>query len=354
MNLLIRKAFIVDLLVLTQLLCPFFFYLTQSSFVLYFFVSFIPVNLYILFKYNNIKIKYFFGVILFYFILLIFGLLGKSELNAVFFSLILISINNFILPFLSKSVLLKRMLSIVFFIIAFYVLILGILNGFDPNFGNEILGAASRNYVSAILILYFIAYLVLSLINKEKASVILALLLVFDCIILYGRTGVLISSLLLLFTIYLKFNKIVFYSMLISLLMIAGAIYSYVSENTGFSGGLETPRTQMLNEYLQNMSSLDILFGRSFYECCNTVVFYGVNPHNSFIAGHHVFGIFHTIVSILILLIVYWSRCYYFLFLLGLIYLRYWYDVLGLFYILDFPICFMLAHALNNIKNSKA
>lgn len=346
----INKLFLVDLIVFVQVLCAFLFYYTQSSFVLYFYVSFIPLNLYLIFNIKKINMIYIFYSLLFFFILIFFSLMSKAEFNASFFSLILVCFNTFLYSGLSSSVFLTKMLAVFFFILSSIIFLIGLSNGFDPDYGNNILEAASRNYVSAILIIYFIGYIVLCLINEMKISVLLSIFLVINCLTLYGRTGTVISILLLLFVLYNRLNKIFFYSIFLFFSLIFSIIYTYISENTGFSGGLETPRTQMLNEYFYHMSSTDIIFGRSFYDCCNTIVEYGLNPHNSFLAGHHVFGIFHTITAIFILIVVAFSRCYSFVFLLLLIYIRYWYDVLGLFYLLDFPIFFMLFYAFSDIR----
>lgn len=344
------KARFVDILVFIQILCPAFFYYFQSSLVLYFFVAFIPLNLYLIFKINKIKISYIFYPLLIFFILFIFSLLSEAEFNASFFSLIMVFFNTVLYTSLSSSRLLTKLVSFAFLFFSIIVFLLGVKSGFEPDYGNNILDSASRNYVSAILIIYFIAYSVLCLINKVNISVLLSIFLVINCIFLYGRTGTIISILLLIFVLFVRLNKFIFYFSTIVSLFIFGLIYNYIIENTGFSGGLDTPRNQMLVEYFYNMSSKDVFFGRSFYECCTTIVAYGVNPHNSFIAGHHVFGIFHWIIAVAILIILAFARCYYFVFLLLVIYLRYWYDVLGLFYLLDFPIFIMLFYAFSELK----
>nr|WP_174507015.1 hypothetical protein [Acinetobacter sp. Marseille-Q1620] len=289
--------------------------------------------------------------LLFFLTLIIFSILSTAEFNAAFFSLILVCLNTFLYTQLSTSLFLTKALSFVFLILSVIVFYFAVKSGFDPDYGNNILGSASRNYVSAILIIYFIGYAALCVINKIHISIFLALFLVVNCITLYGRTGTIISLLLLFFVLYKKLNKYFFCFLVVVISFVFGVVYNYIVENTGFSGGLETPRTKMLAEYFTNMSSKDIIFGRSFYECCSTIVAYGVNPHNSFLAGHHVFGIFHWITALSILLIIILSRCYSFAFLLLLIYLRYWYDVLGLFYLLDFPIFIMFFYAISNLSN---
>ena len=220
---------------------------------------------------------------------------------------------------------------------------------FHPDFGNHIFAESSRNYVSAILIVYYIAYAALSFIENKKVSIFATVFLLLSCIILFGRTGIAVSGVLLLYAIYNNYGAKISILFTIFLTGLSSIIYYYAMEYTNFADGLDTPRTLMIREYISSISESEIIFGRNFFQCCETIVAFGPNPHNSFIQLHSLYGLYGISLSILVFLIVLISKNISLTFLLFLIYFRYFFDVLGLFYFLDFSIIIIFLYCLDSI-----
>lgn len=204
---------------------------------------------------------------------------------------------------------------------------------------NEILEGSSRNYLSAISIFLTINIYV-QLIYRSKLLLIHPALINFIlCVLLFGRSGIALSLVILLFVIYARSIKLfmasVFFLGVFALAYISNIIL-YLDSKTNFAIGLESERSIFRAEYLRGIFyNFDFLVGRKISECCSYIQSFG-NPHNSFIMGHMRYGIFHTVFSILILVFVFLKRDFLILFLVLIIFSRYFLDQLGLFAFFDY------------------
>lgn len=231
---------------------------------------------------------------------------------------------------------------ILFFTFFFYnVYSIGI---FNPAGYNDILHNGSRNIVAAFIL--FITVFLISVHYQERLQTpVLYLIIPFlSCVILYGRTGVALSFILLIFFTYNRFN--IYYKVL--LLTISSLIIAYflndltliVTKYTNFNTGLETPRTDMINEYINDLTFKELVFGQSFSDCCTTIMQFGENPHNSFIKGHSRYGIAHTMFFMFVFIRIALKNKS--LFILSMVLLiKYSTDTIGLFSSLDFILFYL-------------
>ena len=220
---------------------------------------------------------------------------------------------------------------------------------------NQILEGSSRNYLSAISIFLTINIYV-QLIYRSKLLLIHPALINFIlCVLLFGRSGIALSAVILLFVIYIRNFKL-FLALLLSLGLI---LLSYISNvilffdsKTNFAIGLESERSVFRAEHLRGIfNSYDFLTGRKISECCSYIQSFG-NPHNSFIMGHLRYGILHTILSLTILLFVIFKKNLVLLFFVLIIFSRYFLDQLGLFAYFDFVLFSIILILLSRNKVS--
>lgn len=230
--------------------------------------------------------------------------------------------------------------------ILYYFYIFGLS---DPNLYNDIFVKGSRNYVSAIYI-FILCLLILSCDRYGiKISFVYPLTTFLGCVILYGRSGIVISLLLMLYLYF--FNK----RYLIAKLSVIGVIVMVIVynaeqltlffiEKTSFAYGVESERSVMIQEYMNGISSgLDnFIFGVMLDECCLTIKSFDGNPHNSFIAGHIRYGIFHLIFVIGVMLYIFLSRNILYIFIFFIYCLRLFIDQLGFFSPLDIVVFYII------------
>ncbi|MFX9672234.1 hypothetical protein ABTP22_15585 [Acinetobacter baumannii] len=210
---------------------------------------------------------------------------------------------------------------------------------------NEILEGSSRNYLSAISIFLTVNIYVQLLFRGNIILLYPAIINFILCLLLFGRSGIILSFLILLFVVYVRsiriFLLLLFFG-LISIYYYLGNIVFYLDEKTNFAIGLESERSLFRKEYMKGIfDSYDFLIGRKIYNCCAYIQSYG-NPHNSFIMGHLRYGIFHTVFFIVIMLFVVFKKDFIMLFFLIIIYSRYFLDQLGLFTSFDFVLFSLL------------
>lgn len=230
-----------------------------------------------------------------------------------------------------------------------------VYTGFDIESLNEVLNAGSRNVVSAILLLLAI-FVSASYYNENKKQPLFVFIVTFIlCIFLFGRTGIALSFLLLMtpFLDRFKNNIILFTSifvlLLLGILLNIESIISFLTLNTSFQYGLESPRTALRAEYFSGIlnSYHELFWGRNIDHCCQLAVSYNGNSHNSFILGHSRFGLLHTFIFLSIPFLLILKKQWFFLFLLLIIYIRYFFDKLGFFSPLDFVLFYLLILAFS-------
>lgn len=244
---------------------------------------------------------------------------------------ILIGLSTFILSLIFRGESAFRMLFYFTLISNILILYTGYKYQFNPDFGNNIFINNSRNLVSAYLIFGTIYYLLFCYILNKKISLSIIILLFVNCLVLYGRTGVALSSLLLVYGLYKRFGSIVFIGIASTILISLNFIYKIIIDSTNFATGIDTPRPILFKEYISGMTTEDILFGRSIQHCCSTIVAYGSNPHNSFLMGHSFYGLIHTLLFLIIFVVILFSRRLELIFFTLIIFIRYNLDSFGLF-----------------------
>ncbi|MFV5458430.1 hypothetical protein VXR09_15680 [Acinetobacter baumannii] len=225
------------------------------------------------------------------------------------------------------------------------------LGFFNPDGYDTIFNNSSRNIVSAFLLLITMFVGASYYIEEKKQPILIYIFTLVSSVILFGRSGIAISFLLLCYAFYDNYGKKIYWLLIFLPLFVflylkySGVVEYYLMEETSFKYGLESPRKNMLNEYMSGIlySPQDLLWGRRYADCCATVVQYGDNPHNSFIVGHARYGIFHTIFFILLFLstLFYIKKKPVLIFFVVLIFGRYLVDQLGLFSPLDFVVVYI-------------
>ncbi|MDK3108273.1 hypothetical protein QPK80_07205 [Providencia rettgeri] len=230
----------------------------------------------------------------------------------------------------------------------------------NPDGYNEILSGASRNIVGAIFILLSCFHIAVNIRVKNKYPFLVPLISFICCVMLFGRSGIIISFFVLSLCSVNIFNKK--YTVIVLCLVAAVISYymieiqEYIMTKTNFAMGAESPRSLMIKQYLSAIDLQGFVFGNDYYSCCSEVIKYGVNPHNSFIMGHARYGISHTIIVVCLLTYAMIKSRFLSVILLLVIFSRYFVDQLGLFSPMDFIILyviFCLPRSKQNIKLTK-
>lgn len=237
-------------------------------------------------------------------------------------------------------------------------LVLGVNEGFSPQNINEFYEGSSRNVVSAVGIYYLIIYSVSMISLRDKSPVIFSFIILVVCIICFGRAGIFFGFLVFSFSVFYnlfisssnsKRNKL-----LLSVLAAAAFIvfsYVYFSDLlesllglTNFSKGVESPRSDMVRDYLQFLGFYEFLMGVDL-KAIPIFNEYSGNPHNSYILGHSSYGFFYLLfIFLLILCCLFFqinSRQFYLSFLLFFWLGRIFFDILSLMYYLDFVVYYI-------------
>ena len=201
----------------------------------------------------------------------------------------------------------------VFFVISYYLFVaVSYLDAYYMDvpfsrYADTIFDGRSRNIVSFYMLVASIFYLLNCRISKIQPNFILILLCFIFSVLLYGRSGILVS--LGLVIIYLSFfvKKILLLLLfvLISLIIFSGGLTQAVAEivsTTKFSHGFESLRLTMLGEYFETMSLENFLLGRDVVGMPTVALFEG-NSHNSFIQFNLNFGYNLVLLILLIILL---------------------------------------------------
>lgn len=335
-NRFIEKPFLVNIFCALQILTYILSLVSGSLSITAISMVFILVNAVFIsiVHFNKVNVI---GLILFIFtttVFIISSLFTSNEYTDKY-SYIIIGINSFLISILFRGPSALRIIYILSWSVNLCVIYLGIKSNFNPNFGNEIFAYSSRNIVSAYLIFGTIYYLFFCLIENKKINLFLIFLFTINCIILFGRSGIGLSILILIYSLYKRLGNIYVILLISAAFTSFGIFYQLILESTNFSSGLDTPRLLLYKEYFNLMSEKDFFLGRSINQCCSLIVSYGRNPHNSFIFGHMIFGITHTIFVIVIFLTILTTKKLEIIFFTTLLYIRYMLDQIGLFYYFD-------------------
>lgn len=248
----------------------------------------------------------------------------------------------------------------IFFELPFYgflfLTILLVLLGYGPAEFNTVFSGYSRNGYSAILLLFTMGYLFSRAYKGRTISLVLLSMVVACSVPLYGRTGIAISLMLFIGSIWYRSSRLgIGLVFLISLFIgfFFSDISAYFLKSTNFSAGMESLRIEMWWDYLSRLTFIDLLFGLNLNSV--PIIFEnGGNPHNAFFLLHSYFGlgVFLLLVFLVISFLYLIRGKHFFLLVLLFCYLaRAFFDIIylfGLFDYLVFPVLFFYVFTGDN------
>lgn len=345
----IKKDIVWAFLLVIQFVV-YFFYLKTGSYV--FLASYFLSGLSLLFVFlsEKINIKFlvsFFVIIVFFIVASLFSQEFPFYVNLynIFYGMVAL-VSAYALFVNNYSVIIVKSLFLLYSFFIFYFIFKFGFN--DPNLYNNLLEGSSRNYLSAIFVLLLILLILTYERNKENISLIYPLVTFVGCFSLFGRSGIIFSFLILVYLSFRVFGLKVFSFIII--LFSLFAIYRFNDlqnlffEKTNFVNGVDSERSIFLVEYLHGIEykPYDLFFGRRLQQCCNWILLFNSNPHNSFIMGHIRYGVVHTLFSFLIFLYIVFSKNLTYVFLGLVILSRFFVDQIGLFTPFDIVLYFLL------------
>lgn len=216
-----------------------------------------------------------------------------------------------------QDFILVKKISLVSLLVFYVFFVLAMLiYGFSPDNINNYLVNSSRNVVSAIALFLQIMYSASYFRVNYKLPNVTPVITLILAIISFGRTGIALSAALVLLSaiVYFWERKIAYKSFVLFVLfcfvLFSYQYYSYVEyfifTNTSFKSGLETPRVEMIKDYFFNFDFFDFLLGRDLLSL-PIISVYGGNPHNSFVYGHSLYGVFYFISMVWLLFFIFKS-----------------------------------------------
>jgi len=361
-------SYITNIILTAFLLLPIVRIITGNTFWLYLYIALsiitIIFSLIINYKYRISKfiIKYRYFIII-SFLCIIISLFNCIRYNN--YSILLFSCLFIISPLLSYIILKLKYLNLLFIsrlILISYILIIitfMLRKGATPDDFNHYFPGNSRNTVSEIQFFCQILYSCCFLKKHGRLPILSAVITFAISILTFGRSGILLSGILLCYTIFSNILsvkssqlKILLMIAIIFLILILLKNYyidiiNYLVLNTNFNSGLETSRLAIYKSYIGNLNFSDIIIGEDFRKS-ELILEYNSNPHNSFIRGHSYFGITYIIWLIyLIDILIKNNADYKFTFLIMLIFARGFFDTSILPGFFDYIIYLLILDNIN-------
>ncbi|WP_405077683.1 hypothetical protein [Pectobacterium versatile] len=240
----------------------------------------------------------------------------------------------------------KLLSEIVFYSYFLFMLPKFLSVGFNFDEYNHILYEASRNILGSFFIILSSFHILACKKNRLQFPLLIPFISFVSCVLLYGRSSILLSFFLLFYGLVIRY-KIKFPIVVAVVIIFFGGyfsveIYDFIMQKTNFAIGLKTERTVMLGEYFSSMSTYSFFFGQDFQQCCQYIVSFESNPHNSFVMGHARYGISHTLIFIFFSFYVFKQKDLELALIFLLISARYFVDQIGLFSPLDFVYLYMV------------
>lgn len=315
-------------------------------------------------KYYVNKFSLFFLFVIFF--LFIYSLLIENyKITRVFFnSFIFLSSWILAVHISSTQFLMKRIVTLLhysYLLFCFTLLILAIMKGmlFHQYLGIISVGF-SYNYISGYLVLMLSLYCSYFVKLKDKIphGRINAIVVFLLCVLLFGRSGIFLSLLLLLSVFVYNSNKterMFFIIFSVSLFFFVFYFHEILFEfilQTKFSEGLESPRHSMIKEYFSLLNVKTFLLGVNLFDMV-TIEPYDYNPHNSFLLFHSNFGVFGLFLLYILLLLMFSQNNLWLIIFIFIYFLRGFFDVIILPGILDF-ILFSIILMVNSNSNSNS
>jgi|GEM_PF-2863847 len=246
-----------------------------------------------------------------------------------------------------KSAFISLMLYYVFFIVS------GLEKGFAPYEINEYLENSSVNGVSALALIFQIFYSTSYYKLHKKLPYITPLITMVICIMAFGRSGIAVSVLILLLTFFVNYkhykilNSFFLVSLIVLFLFLFQELLQFFEHYTNFGRGLESPRQEMLNDYLSVVNFISFFTGGINLLSIPSISIHDGNPHNAYIYSHAGLGILYLMFIVSIWLYVFYiftfykNTLVYFSFLM-LFSIRFFFDTGSLFGASDFLFYYLL------------
>ena len=153
-------------------------------------------------------------------------------------------------------------------------------------YANHMFVNQSRNTVNFILIFCALLYLLSSRLTGSRPSLIIMFIVLVFGLLLYGRSGVIVCTALLLITVVFYYKNKLTIFIIIALFGIIifnlDDIVTMLITLTNLSQGINSPRLLMLSEFI-NETDLKTLFLGVDIMKMPTVNYHHGNPHNSFL-----------------------------------------------------------------------
>lgn len=251
----------------------------------------------------------------------------------------------------------------IFYMYVIWFLMKGVSSGFSPVNINDYIVSKSRNAVSWLAIALVMAYNLVLLTQNKKVALLPTIICFFICFFSFGRSGILISFIMLSLVFYFRFKNLHLYIKFLVFIPSFLAffifyqdfdfVFNLIESKTNFTNGIESPRSLINEEYLSNMDLRSVIWG---YDTSNLITAkpYDGNVHNSFIYFHSRSGIVMLMFFILPFLKLFTqikSEDFFILFsFLILFMVRVSVDIIAFPGPMDFIFMYILL-ACNNLKN---
>src|SRR5690554_841922 len=176
--------------------------------------------------------------------------------------------------------------------------------GYGSGEFNQIFSGYSRNIVGAVVLALLGGYLWICYEKDVRPSILIVISSALITIPLYGRSNIvalmLVVFCVLFFCWKFKFSLFCFCASVMAAIVLGPVVADYLSSETNFSSGIESPRYEMLLGYLGELNLFSLLLGGN-EKLVLAIQEYGGNPHNAFIRFHSNFGfmLFVSLVAIL-------------------------------------------------------
>ncbi|MEZ8985214.1 hypothetical protein OAI_11455 [Vibrio cyclitrophicus FF160] len=176
---------------------------------------------------------------------------------------------------------------------------------FFVKYSNRITEAGSRNILGYFLTSLYLIYVYLSYVCNKKTSTTLSLLCIFCAFILFGRSTIITVAIVFLFDKILfdllksRLKIVLLFALFIVILGFSFELINWLTNNTNFSEGVDSPRNQIVSEYLSEMTLQHLLLGSD--PCQYPIIYmHSCNPHNSYLLLNINFGFLGLIIIALL------------------------------------------------------
>lgn len=167
---------------------------------------------------------------------------------------------------------------------------------------NLIPGGSSSNGVTSYLILVQVNYCIIRYLLHRRPALITPVLTLFVCYVGFGRASLLSALGLILVNIIAASNNRNRLWVVVILAVIIPVTYfqyeediQFVIDTTKLGAGLyDAHRERQFEDYKAGINAATLIVGATF-DGTSIAMDYNGNPHNSYIRGHHIFGLIYLI-----------------------------------------------------------